>query len=552
MLVSRYHDQTKHHFHRFARSLGYLDWASQPDPFRRYAGAPTIDLSRDSLADDVPYAALFDGSQPPSPINDHAIGEFLRCSMGLSAWKQHGATRWALRVNPSSGNLHPTETYLVRHGHVYHYAPRDHALEERCVFEPPDDGAARRADVVAGHAAGGTAPSFLVGLTSIYWREAWKYGERAFRYCQHDAGHAIGALRLAAALLGWRLALLPRWPDAQVAALLGLDRDADYEGAEREEPECLAIVTAGDSLHWFERDPAPLAEAASRGSWRGAANQLSPDHTEWIAIDDASVATTYPGRSGETAPVSLQAVGTGPRREVSRNGPLQARSVMLARRSAVAFDGHSSLDRGAFFSMLERLRPPVPPWDAIDWPPHVHLVLFVHRVEGLVPGVYAYLRDEAVQSEWRKAMRPDFLWEPVDSSAQSGPDALGEPNGLFLLVPIDCESIAQRLSCDQEIAADGYFSLAMIARMEASLRQQGGWFYRRLFWECGLIGQVLYLEAEAVGGRATGIGCFYDDPVHETLGLTGHAWQSLYHFSMGVPIEDGRLTTESGYPWERA
>jgi len=119
-------------------------------------------------------------------------------------------------------------------------------------------------------------------------------------------------------------------------------------------------------------------------------------------------------------------------------------------------------------------------------------------------------------------------------------------------VPIDCRHVASRLSCDQDIAADGYFSLAMIARMEASLRERGESFYRRLFWECGLIGQVLYLEAEAVGGRATGIGCFYDDAVHETLGLTGHAWQSLYHFSMGVPIEDGRLTTKPGYPWEAA
>src|SRR5437660_12483691 len=33
--------------------------------------------------------------------------------------------------------------------------------------------------------------SFLVGLSSIHWREAWKYGERAFRYCQHDVGHAL-------------------------------------------------------------------------------------------------------------------------------------------------------------------------------------------------------------------------------------------------------------------------------------------------------------------------------------------------------------------------
>ena len=131
----RYHDQTKHHFNRFARSLGYLDWAMQPDPFRRYSGAATLDLPRGPAADSVPYEALFDRSVEPAPVSERSIGEFLRCSMGLSAWKQYGATRWALRVNPSSGNLHPTEAYLIREGRVYHYAPRDHALEERCVFD---------------------------------------------------------------------------------------------------------------------------------------------------------------------------------------------------------------------------------------------------------------------------------------------------------------------------------------------------------------------------------------------------------------------------------
>ena len=537
MFALRYHDQTKHHFNRFARSLGYLDWATQPDPFRRYRDAPTIELPRSALADEVPYEALFDGSARPVPVNEHSIGEFLRCSMGLSAWKQYGASRWALRVNPSSGNLHPTETYLIREGRVYHYAARDHALEERGVFDAVDD----------------EATAFLVALTSIHWREAWKYGERAFRYCQHDAGHAIGALRLAAALLGWRLALLPRWSDAQLSTLLGLDRD--YAGAEPEEPECLAIVTADDPGCWLERDPSPLAEAAARGSWHGTANRLSADHTEWSLVDEVAHATRYPGTSrcegaivrgvrgatvpGEAPPLGRSVAPSHPR----TLAPLKARSVVLSRRSAVAFDGRGVLRRDAFFSMLDRLRPPAPPLDAIDWLPQVHLVLFVHRVQDLVPGVYAYLRDDEVRAEWQTAMRSEFLWEPVNAN---------ESNGLFLLVPIDCRRIANRLSCDQEIAADGYFSLAMVARLEASLRERGEWFYRRLFWECGLIGQVLYLEAEAAGARATGIGCFYDDPVHEVLGLTGHAWQSLYHFSMGVPVEDGRLTTESGYPWEAA
>ena len=86
------------------------------------------------MTPDVAYAAVFAGGIAPAPINEQTVGEFLRCSMGLSAWKQFQASRWALRVNPSSGNLHPTEAYVVWNGRVCHYAPREHALEERAVF----------------------------------------------------------------------------------------------------------------------------------------------------------------------------------------------------------------------------------------------------------------------------------------------------------------------------------------------------------------------------------------------------------------------------------
>ena len=130
-----YHEATKHHFNRFARSSGYLDWSTQPDPFRRFDGAPLIELPRTPVLPDVPYDALFEGGIEPAEINAETVGEFLRCSMGLSAWKQYQASRWALRVNPSSGNLHPTETYLVWGGRVSHYAPREHAIEERCLFD---------------------------------------------------------------------------------------------------------------------------------------------------------------------------------------------------------------------------------------------------------------------------------------------------------------------------------------------------------------------------------------------------------------------------------
>jgi len=179
-----------------------------------------------------------------------------------------------------------------------------------------------------------------------------------------------------------------------------------------------------------------------------------------------------------------------------------------------------------------------PPWDALWWPPRVHLALFVHRVDDVEPGLYVLVREPQARERLQHAFGREFSWDAADDRLP-----------LWGLARGDARRLAEQLSCNQEIAADGFFSLGMIADFDRSLADYGPSFYRHLFWETGVVGQVLYLEAEAAGARATGIGCFYDDPVHETLGLTGHEFQSLYHFTVGMPVEDPRLTSEPGYEW---
>ncbi len=83
--------------------------------------------------------------------------------------------------------------------------------------------------------------------------------------------------------------------------------------------------------------------------------------------------------------------------------------------------------------------------------------------------------------------------------------------------------------------------------MVAEFSETTPWQYYRLFWECGLIGQVLYLKAEASGARGTGIGCYFDDNVHELLSFKDQQFQSLYHFTIGKPLEDNRLETLPAY-----
>jgi len=204
-------------------------------------------------------------------------------------------------------------------------------------------------------------------------------------------------------------------------------------------------------------------------------------------------------------------------------------------------DGLSTLDQARFYGMLQRLQPGdvLSPFSSLPWAAHISLFLFVHRVKGLDPGLYVLLRDPAHSDLLKTTINRDFLWEK--------PLSCPSPLNLYLLTTQDVKQVSKSVSCAQDIAADGVFSLAMLAHFETVIRENGAHFYPRLFWEAGLIGQLLYLEAESIGLQGTGIGCFFDDDVHDLLGLQDSSWQSLYHFTVGGPKEDDRLQTRPAY-----
>jgi len=539
-VVVAYHERTKHHHDRYAASPAYLDWATQPDPFRRYAGAHLVRLPLPEPGRPLPYWRLYArGDVPSEPLSLDSLSLFFRYALSLTAWKRLREATWSLRANPSSGNLHPTEGYAIlpamqRLGDtpaVYHYAPREHALERRATLD---------AKAWSELCAPFPEDCFLVGLSSVHWREAWKYGERAFRYCQHDAGHALATLRIAAAALGWSLVLLDGIGDGVMSGLLGLGRDEDYGTAEREEPELLALVTPGAVS---ARPSNGLVTSRVAMQWCGKANVLSPEHGAlWPVIDEVAQAT----RRSESATIREDSSGFPTEEELGppfRSGLLTAENAILGRRSAVAMDGSTAISREAFFRMLARLMPTEGgrslPWDAIAWRPRVHLGLFVHRVVGVPRGLYALVRDPEKLVSLKEVMRPEFTWQRLPSCPPGLP--------LYMLQEGDCRALAANVSCGQDIAGDGAFSLGMIADYMESLTTHGAAFYRNLFWEAGMVGQVLYLEAEEAGLRATGIGCYFDDSVHQTFGLASKEWQSFYHFTVGGPLEDSRLTTLPAY-----
>jgi len=560
--VIRYHVQTKHHFNRYARALGYLDWANQPDPFRRFEGAqltPLLLLKPDEEPLSPAYDAIYQpGAVPCQPVNVRSLSRFFEFALALSAWKKGGEMQWALRSNPSSGNLHPTEGYVVfpqiegldLMPGLYHYAPKEHGLECRAEFP---------AEQVARLLVPFPPGAFLFGLTSVHWREAWKYGERAFRYCNHDVGHAIGSARIAAATLGWNMVLLDGISQETSALLLGTNRVADFTEVEPEHPDCLAVMwplaeVRGETLEVKRErlaeiplfiDPEVVTDLAEC-IWHGKANRLSGEHgVQWEIIDEVAAASwKAPCERMSVAPPTSVTSYVSP--FTSHEG-LLAGQIIRQRRSAVSFDGKTSISAATFFRMMERVMPRADrarldrpmPWDVWPYAPAIHLLIFVHRVEGLTPGLYFLVRDPKQLSPIQHSMNSELIW----SLTPGCPEDLS----LYWLLEGDAKKLAVQVSCHQDIAGDSAFSFGMLAEFEGRLREGGAWWYPRLFWESGLLGQVLYLEAEAAGVRATGIGCFFDDPVHEIVSVKGLSFQSLYHFTIGGPVEDGRLMTLPPY-----
>jgi len=532
--IFQYHNNSKHGYYSFAPGPGYMDWDSQPDPFRKYEGAETVSL-RQTPQQERPFfsealkGSLFDSSQ----VNFDSISQLFYDSLAISAWKSYQGTKWALRVNPSSGNLHPTESYLIsgpimgliNSPTIAHYSPLSHSLEIRANFPNA---------VWTKMVKGLPVDTIFIGLSSIYWREAWKYGLRAFRYCHHDLGHAMAAINFSCACLGWRANLVDRFSTKDLECILGLVHTNENEV---EVPDCLIAIIPNQECSKININKQFIADDFLKLTWHGIPNILSSDHLEWEGIQEASKSCEKPfAESHLNLKRELEVLS-----DLLDNDTYSLQKAIHQRRSAVSMDRKTRIDRKTFYQFLIKTNPQLnpAPFQSFPWEPQVHLGLFVHRVNDLPTGLYLLVRNKKNLGELRENFKNEFLWEK--------PDFCPADLDLFLLEQGDYLGASKSVSCGQDIAGDGCFSLGMISAFEKPLTQYGSWFYPRLFWECGAIGQVLYLQAEVSGIRSTGIGCFFDDPVHGIFGIEDMSYQSLYHFTVGGPVEDKRLTTLPPY-----
>ena len=485
-----YHELTKHSVESLRRTQHYLDWANMPNPFRHYEGVPTVDFPADPPAPETSAFEVLEGTTGSTLARNGAgfLSQLMFYSASISASKRVPSTgdTYALRVNPSSGNLHPTEFHFCTRGVVdwsdglYHYRPSSHMAEQRAI----GDFGSKLIDT--------SAPLVFV-LTSIAWREAWKYRDRAYRYCLHDIGHAWQALTLTARSIGCESFALGQFSDDRVAESCHLNQD---------EWPMLIIVLRGPSIPVRRVDP---VETILFG---GQPNLLSEQRVPYPLIERIHAATKL--NTEATAPSHDPAKISG-RGEISLPTPVTtSRSfgdIVRARRSALDFrGGGESISLSQLATLLSSTKQPL--FADFATTRFVQLYLYIHRVDGLAPGVYRY---------WPEHEELEKIKEG------------------------DQRLVAAALSLGQDLAGNACLAFSMIGDFENAARSYGDRGYRYVHFEAGAIGQRMYLASEALGLRATGIGAFFDERVNRYLSLAPEIGQVVYHFAIGYPVLDPRL-----------
>lgn len=526
--VFDYH-QASQYTYDSVRALPNPDWSSQPSVFRTFEELPRVALLTNLL--DAPVATLSVLAQgldalPESQLNPpqdlKTLSTWLYLADGVISKSNVGPQRveW-LRTTPSNGALYPCEIYVLALGieglepGLYHYSSREFSLRKL------RDGHAALAQIKRGRPDLEflkTVPAAML-VSTIFWRSAWRFRKRAYRYALTDAGHLVENLRVAATGLGMRTLVRLRMNHNTTRELIGIAPDVDFGQAEAVQ----AMVV------WTDAAQHPLPPAPPRENAGAAApiarKPLSKQTDDYASITAAHEECVAPGvavreirpplTDANPVDASSAALLDLALLDDSAGGGQPLRKVLLQRkptrdfaRQSISRDQFILLNRagfrgGTYFPLLPE-------------GPHAALVRpfwIVHDVTGMDPGVWYY-------------------HPPADKWVQFNP-------GHFRIE-------SQYLSVEQPMCGNAAAVCFMAVDFWGLMLHAGPDTYRLAHVEAGIAAQRILLACNALNLGCVTVGAFYDEEVRQFLGLSQTGWQIAYELAVGVNVEDAQALPDVG------
>lgn len=490
-----YHTATSYDRHNM--SGHYLDWQNQPDVFKAYPGRETVALSRPEDAPEQSLRALYrelKETRTARDLNFNELSRVLFLGHALTAKARTGGGDFYFRSAASAGALYPNEVYLSAHAvgnlnqGIYHYGIGSSSLT-----------LLRKGNFVRHVAAvqdlpASASPAATFFITAIFFRSAWKYRARAFRYVLMDAGHVLENLMLALTACGLKYDVDYNFNDSETGRLIGIDNKREVCVA------CVSVPAKGGVKDAFAGEIDPLPDAVLNAS------RVSGRETTYPEIESVFASgmqwSAPPGDATEM--INTLGVSPGDWTAVSDAGALEDAvkypGAVLSRRSKRNFI-RQSISREVLMGFLDVLCHSAGPAGLGDHRPSLALSIgFLTRGVTDVADGY-YLLDVANRR-------------------------------IGLVSEMSMIDRMTRICLDQEWLKNSsihFLFMTNLDRLDAFWGPRG---YRYAMIDAGRMGQAIYVCATSTGLGCCGIGALYDAEARALLGLNDQS-ALLYLVAVG-------------------
>lgn len=526
-----YHHATKHSKRSLRENLHHPDPSKRPFPFKTYAASRATVLQLDPKVRPTRVDTLSAISQDTPGCaeavpNLEKVAQLLFLSGGVTRRGGGLANPIYYRAAPCTGALYEIEIYLVCgslpgcQAGVFHFSPADGRLRLL------RDGDFRQVVVEASgnEPAIASAPLIII-CTCIYWRNAWRYQERAYRHFGWDNGTLVANLLAACVSLQLPARIVFGFIDAEINHLLDLDPKREV---------VFSMVAVGRQTQLRTKSEQPVQKLTPLGRQPTAPPSCEINYPRMQELHASSslhsleevrawrrgmcsldMATPF-DCTFELRPSLSKAID----QESIEDAILRRGSCRQFSREGISFESLSTIldrtTRGIPADFVGRLGAQLN-----------QLYLMVNAVEGLPCGTYVFHRDRGA---------------------------------LELLSPGDYRDHAERIALYQRQAADAAVDIFLMADLAVVLQQLGNRGYRAVHFEAGVIGGKLYLGACAQSLGATGL-TFMDDAVPQLFSPHAYGKSAIFLLALGKPQKTRADTicshevshdaTELGEVWPR-
>ena len=474
-----FHDATK---------LSYISLSTKPSLYKTYFGLPTVALPDDLPSPEMPALAAVGGAKAsdPEPLDLAALAQLLHYSAGLirrSFLRSAGEVHY--RAAASAGALYPIELYVVcgdvpgLEAGIYHYGPAENVLTKL----RSGDFRGNLAEASAGHPAIADPPATIV-CSCVFWRSAWKYRERGYRYCYWDNGTILANMIATANDLGHPAEVVAGFVDADVDRLLGLESGSEASFF-------LVPIGEGNSAPPAVGQLSPAPTGSMGDERRTEYPETRTLHVSSCLGDPSEVREWRGGEPSATA--------ANP--ELPGWPESQPLGETIAHRGSTRRFARELMPAGRLEALLAASTSPIP---ADYGGGLIDTYLIVNAAEGIAPGSYYYSRDT---------------------------------NTLELLQEGEFREEAGHLCFEQALGADASAVAYFMADLDGIMSRLGNRGYRAAQLEAGIIGGRMYLSTHAMGLGATGM-TFFDDAV--TAFFSPHAAGKSLMFLVGLGVTHER------------